>query len=82
MMTGNIVVILLFAGVVLRISNVITAATDREEQPIFTTHGPVKGKTVTLEDGTVIRTWYGIPFAMPPVGDYRFQVRLDCVHGV
>jgi len=41
---------------------------------VNTVNGEVDGNTVTLDDGTIINSWYGIPYAAPPVGDLRFEV--------
>ena len=41
---------------------------------VNTVYGAVDGNTVTLDDGTIINSWYGIPFAAPPIGNLRFEV--------
>jgi len=41
---------------------------------VDTIYGPVDGNTVTLDDGTVINSWYGIRYAAAPIGDLRFEV--------
>jgi para-nitrobenzyl esterase len=44
-----------------------------DNRVVETTHGPVRG----TDDGSTggrIRTWKGIPYAAPPVGDLRFRV--------
>ena len=47
-----------------------------QDAPIAnTTYGQVRGAYVTLENGTVIDSYLNIPFAKPPVGALRFQVR-------
>ncbi|XP_055958983.1 cholinesterase 1 isoform X2 [Patella vulgata] len=48
-----------------------------QAQPaILTTHGRVEGFRQTVMDIDV-DTYYGIPFALPPVGDLRFQPPVD-----
>jgi len=42
---------------------------------VETTYGKVDGNTVTLDDGTTVNSWYGIPFAKPPVDRLRFEVQ-------
>jgi len=42
---------------------------------VETTYGKVDGNTVTLDDGTTVNSWYGIPFAKPPVDQLRFEVQ-------
>lgn len=41
---------------------------------VDTLYGQVDGNTVTLDDGKVVNSWYGIPYARPPVGDLRFAL--------
>ncbi len=42
---------------------------------IFTKQGPVKGKIEKSRVGRDFAAFYGIPYAEPPVGDLRFEVR-------
>lgn len=51
---------------------ILTAGTSAKI--VNTVYGPVDGNTVTLDDGTIINSWYGIPFAAPPIGNLRFEV--------
>jgi para-nitrobenzyl esterase len=44
-----------------------------DNRVVETTHGPVRG-TDDHSTGSRIRTWKGIPYAAPPVGDLRFRV--------
>lgn len=41
---------------------------------VSTAYGRVEGNTVQLDDGVSVNSWYGIPFAAPPVGQFRFEV--------
>jgi carboxylesterase type B len=43
---------------------------------IDTLYGKVDGNTVSLDDGTVVNSWWGIPFARPPTGELRFEVNV------
>ena len=43
-----------------------------DDRVVETTHGPVRGSD-TGWAGARIRTWKGIPYAAPPVGDLRFR---------
>jgi carboxylesterase type B len=36
--------------------------------------GKIQGLTVELNSSHKIEIFYGVPFAEPPVGDYRFEV--------
>jgi Carboxylesterase family len=56
------------------IAVLLAAVAAQSVQIVNTTYGQVKGKTVPLDDGTLIDVWYGIPYAKPPVGDFRFEV--------
>ena len=44
-----------------------------------TTHGSVRGTEVTTSDNGRLEVFYGVPFAKPPVGDLRFQVRTTLI---
>jgi para-nitrobenzyl esterase len=44
-----------------------------DDRVVETTHGPVRG-TDDDSTGGRVRTWKGIPYAAPPVGDLRFRV--------
>ena len=48
--------------------------TNTSAKIVNTVYGAIDGNTVTLDDGTVINSWYGVPYAAPPVGDLRFEV--------
>lgn len=49
-------------------------AAETSAKIVDTLYGSVEGNRVTLDDGKVINSWYGIPFATPPLGDLRFEV--------
>ena len=36
-------------------------------------NGQIRGKTITTDLGIDVDTWYGIPFAKPPLGKLRFK---------
>ena len=36
--------------------------------------GTIRGQEITLDDGKVVVSFKGVPFAKPPVGDLRFAV--------
>ena len=40
---------------------------------IDTTKGRVRGATVRAATGKLVDAWVGIPYAQPPVGEYRFR---------
>lgn len=42
---------------------------------VETDDGPVQGQVLTLHTGDRVNTFLGIPFAEPPVGHLRWQVR-------
>jgi Carboxylesterase family len=44
---------------------------------VSTTYGQVEGNTVQLDNGNTVHSWYGIPYAAPPIGNLRFQVGLS-----
>jgi hypothetical protein len=46
---------------------------------VETLYGQVDGNTVTLDDGKVVNSWYGIPYARPPIGELRFAVSICSV---
>ena len=37
--------------------------------------GTIRGQEITLDDGKVVVSFKGVPFAKPPIGDLRFAVR-------
>lgn len=41
---------------------------------VDTLYGKVDGNTVTIDDGTVVNSWWGMLFARPPIGNLRFEV--------
>jgi carboxylesterase type B len=53
---------------------VISVVVHTSAKIVSTLHGQVDGNTVTTDDGTVVNSWYGIPYASPPIGDLRFEV--------
>ena len=53
---------------------VLMCTTGTSAKIVNTTYGKVEGNTITLDDGTTVNSWYGIPYAKPPVGDLRFEV--------
>ena len=55
----------------------ISAAVKAAVVRVDTVYGPVDGQTIALEDGTRVNSFYGIPFAKPPVGDLRWRVSDD-----
>lgn len=66
-------VIVLFLGFAHALSSVFNDAT-----PIVDTeYGKVRGQQrITLFDSKVYYSFRGIPFAQPPVGELRFQVKI------
>lgn len=46
-----------------------------DDPVVSTKYGDVSGKSIVLHTGAVIDTYLGIPFAKPPIGELRFQVR-------
>lgn len=40
---------------------------------ITTSKGKVRGQTITAPSGKLVDAWYGIPYAEPPVGTFRFR---------
>jgi len=52
---------------------VATLAAGTSAKAVDTINGRVDGNTVPLDDGTIIHSWYGIPYAKPPIGDLRFE---------
>lgn len=47
-----------------------------QDDPIVdTNYGSVSGKTFVLEDESVVDTFMGVPYAKPPVGELRFEVK-------
>ncbi|XP_078699045.1 neuroligin-4, X-linked-like [Branchiostoma floridae x Branchiostoma belcheri] len=46
---------------------------DGQSVEVSTTLGPIRGFSTTLDDGTVLNTFLGVPFAAPPTGDLRFR---------
>lgn len=39
--------------------------------------GPISGSTFSLANGKLVHSFLGIPYAVPPVGKYRFKVIKD-----
>ena len=46
----------------------------QEFPEVDTQYGPVKGLTIELHNGIQVNSFYGIPYAEPPVGELRFRV--------
>lgn len=44
---------------------------------VITKYGAVVGSSQITEDGTVINEFLGIPFAQPPVGKLRWEVKIE-----
>lgn len=42
-------------------------------------NGQVKGRIQTMLDGSTYYAWQGIPYAAPPVGNLRFQVKFKTI---
>jgi len=40
---------------------------------VTTIYGRIDGNTVTLDDGSVVHSWYGVPYARPPINELRFE---------
>jgi len=51
----------------------VSCTTDQFE----TTHGPVCGAIETTDNGYLFKSFQGIPFAAPPLGDLRFRKPVD-----
>ena len=51
----------------------ITSKAQDDSLIVSTTYGKIKGKIVKTDLGTEVNTWYGIPYAEPPLGDLRFK---------
>lgn len=47
-----------------------------QDPEVDTNYGTVRGKAITLDDGSVIDTFMAVPFAKPPVGELRFTVSI------
>lgn len=62
----------LLLATTLTLLSVLTARSSAKV--IDTLYGQVDGNTVTLDDGSVVHSWYGIPYAKPPVRDLRFEL--------
>ena len=45
-----------------------------QDPEVDTSYGTVRGKAITLDDGSVINTYMAVPYAKPPVGELRFTV--------
>lgn len=49
-----------------------------ETGPIInTTYGQIQGFYLNLENGFSANIFLGIPFARPPIGEYRFEVKIE-----
>jgi hypothetical protein len=49
---------------------------------VFVAQGWLRGKAVTTESGETYYSFQGIPYAKPPVGPLRFQVRQSGVSDI
>ncbi|XP_078603964.1 neuroligin-4, X-linked-like [Branchiostoma floridae x Branchiostoma japonicum] len=59
---------------VLQILTVICCVvSDGQAVDVSTTLGPIRGFATTMDDGTVLNTFLGVPFAAPPTGNLRFR---------
>ena len=58
---------------------VISRAIAQEGPIVETTYGSVQGVNINLENGTIIQSYMAIPYAMPPLGDLRFEVHFFSV---
>jgi carboxylesterase type B len=47
------------------------------EPTVSIAQGALQGKVMTSRKGRRIHAFQGIPYAEPPVGDLRFQVRME-----
>lgn len=43
---------------------------------LYTNDGLIKGTVLTSRGGKKFRAFYGIPYALPPVGELRYKVSL------
>lgn len=49
---------------------------------VVTEGGRIEGKSETSINGRTFHSYYAIPYARPPLGEYRFKVKtLSCIHG-
>ncbi|XP_035684241.1 neuroligin-4, X-linked-like [Branchiostoma floridae] len=46
---------------------------DGQAVDVSTALGPIRGFATTMDDGTVLNTFLGVPFAAPPTGNLRFR---------
>jgi carboxylesterase type B len=51
-------------------------AVDTSAKVVETLYGSADGNSVVLDDGKVVNSWYGIPYARSPVGELRFAVSI------
>lgn len=42
---------------------------------VVTEGGRIEGKAETSINGRTFHSFYGIPYARPPIGEYRFKVK-------
>lgn len=57
-----------------------TAVSQNSPGPLVNTiNGAVQGSYMLSRDGKKIRSFRGIPYAQPPVGDLRFKVRVKVI---
>ena len=60
--------------IILIIASVFHCVLSQNGPVVDTEYGPVAGITIELHNGIEVNSFYGIPFAEPPVGDLRFEV--------
>ena len=58
---------------VLQVIEQIFAATVGDEMPVETKNGKIGGFIKTAAHGKDVSARYGIPYAVPPLGDLRFR---------
>lgn len=54
-------------------TNIAVIRSGRHASIIMTSSGPVQGSATELHDGHRVDQYLGIPFAEPPVGEFRFK---------
>lgn len=59
---------------ILRVPGAVSTAFPRVITPL----GTIEGYYKTSNSGRTYEAYEGIPYAEPPIGDYRFRVRDEC----